>query len=137
MFSLVGLVLQTRELADLALAAVGATGLASINCLPSQALHDKKTRELAGAAHPYMALLTPDRGALVHGDERVGVLGRDSLGDKYLLESTTSDREHAGMESRVFGLQSTVFGVRHPGALSHKCFKSSSFMAHVGGTSAR
>jgi hypothetical protein len=46
----------------------------------------------------------------VHGEERVGVLGRDSLGDKYILERTTT---HTAM-------QSTVFGVQRPGALSEK-----------------
>ena len=44
------------------------------------ALHDKQTRQETASAHPYMALLTPERGALVHGEDRIGNLGRDSLG---------------------------------------------------------
>ncbi len=37
--------------------------------------------------HAHMALLTPDRGMLVHDEKRIGELGRDSLGDTYILES--------------------------------------------------
>ena len=49
----------------------------------------------------------------MHGEERVGVLGRDSLGDKYILERTTTRPTQTAM-------QSTVFGVERPGALSEK-----------------
>lgn len=83
--------------------------LSSLIDIDSRLLHDRKIRHVSASSHAYMGLVTPERGALVHGQDRIGVLGRDSLGDKYILESAL----HQG------SLESAVFGVEHPDLGQH------------------
>ncbi|EKX31715.1 hypothetical protein GUITHDRAFT_122084 [Guillardia theta CCMP2712] len=58
---------------------------ASINCLlPFGELEIQSPRD---SSQPFMVLKTPNAGHLCYGEERVGVLGRESLSDKYMFEA--------------------------------------------------
>ena len=58
--------------------------------------------------HAHRALLTPDRGMLVHDEKRIGELGRDSLGDTYILESCF---EQGALQSAVVAAKSPDLGL--------------------------